>query len=138
MKAEAHPDFLELESPWFCQPGVVRVVPDGEVRALLTEGVPLVGAQATNPAMFNTDGGLGIRVKLSHTELANGLGVARRSIARTLTTWVKQGLLEKSKASYVVRDLQGLARFGSQELVGVDWVAGSKIDEGRTLGPRHR
>ncbi len=25
MKAEAHPDFLELESPWFCQPGVVRV-----------------------------------------------------------------------------------------------------------------
>ena len=44
------------------QPGVVRVVPDGEVRALLTEGVPLVGALATNPAMFNTDGGLGIRV----------------------------------------------------------------------------
>jgi len=43
-------------------PGVLQVVPDQEVRALLTESVPLVGALASDPDMFNTDGGLGIRV----------------------------------------------------------------------------
>ncbi|MBK7865493.1 MAG: Crp/Fnr family transcriptional regulator [Archangiaceae bacterium] len=84
------------------------------------------------------EGGLGIRVKLSQSELANGLGVARRSIARTLTQWVKQGLLKKAGTSYVVRDLPGLAKFANQELVGIDWVAGSDIQTSKALGPRSR
>jgi CRP-like cAMP-binding protein len=82
------------------------------------------------------DGGLGIRVKLSQAELANGLGVARRSIARTLTSWVRDGLLKKAGTSYVVRDLKALGKLATQDIVGVDWVAGSDIGEGRRLGPR--
>ncbi len=84
------------------------------------------------------DGGLGIRVKLSQAELANGLGVARRSIARTLTQWVRDGLLRKAGTSYVVRDLLALGKMANLEILGIDWVAGSSISEGRQLGPRPR
>ena len=84
------------------------------------------------------DGGLGIRVKLSQAELANGLGVARRSIARTLTTWVREGLLRKAGTSYVVRDVNALAKLADTDLVGIDWVAGTSLTESRTLGPRAR
>lgn len=81
-------------------------------------------------------GGVGIRVKLSQGELANDLGVTKRSIARTLTNWTKQGLLRKSGTQYVVENLEALNALATQDIVGIDWVAGSRLDEGRGVRAR--
>ncbi len=76
------------------------------------------------------DGGMAIRIKLSQNDLANGLGVARRSVVRAINSWQRDGILAKRGTSYVIRDLDRLAAFGAHGIVGVDWIAGSTKPKG--------
>jgi CRP-like cAMP-binding protein len=76
------------------------------------------------------EGGVMIRARLSQDELANGLGVARKSIVRTFQEWAKDGVLEKRGVHYVVTDVEKLAARAPTDLVGIDWRAGG------TLKPR--
>lgn len=83
-------------------------------------------------------GGVGIRIKLSHSDLARDLGVVKKSVTRTLARWREQRLLSKSGTSLVIHDVKGLARIASHELIGVDWIAGSRVDESRGTQLRQR
>ena len=57
------------------------------------------------------EGGTVIRFPLSQDSLAQSLGVARRSITRTLKAWFEEGLVTKRNGHYVVRDLDTLQRY---------------------------
>lgn len=62
------------------------------------------------------DGGTMIRVKLSQDELANGLGVAKKSVSRTFREWQAEGLVTKQNGCFVVRDVTELAARGTGHL----------------------
>lgn len=66
-----------------------------------------------------TRDGIRIRIPLSQDDLANGLGVARRSITRTLKTWMRDGIIVKQGRHFVVCDPKGLARHGDAEALRV-------------------
>lgn len=63
------------------------------------------------------DGGVLIKLPLTHEDLANGLGVAVKSIARTLKEWQTQGWVSRHKGWFVlhkpdaIEALCGAARF---------------------------
>ncbi len=84
------------------------------------------------------DGGIAIRVRLSQTELAQGLGVTLRSVERALQDLKQQKVIAKSGARYVVTDIARLATLTGDSIVGIDWVAGSRVEEGLLVGPRRQ
>jgi CRP-like cAMP-binding protein len=55
------------------------------------------------------DSGTVIKLPLTHEDLANGLGVAVKSIARTLKDWQTQGWVTRHKGWFVVRDASAIA-----------------------------
>ncbi len=59
--------------------------------------------------------GIRIRIPLSQDDLANGLGVARRSITRTMKNWMRDGIIVKQGRHFVVCDPGRLARLGDAE-----------------------
>ena len=77
------------------------------------------------------EGGIAIRVPLSQTGLARGLGVTTRSVERALAQLKDQKILTKAGGRYVVRDVEQLARLTGEDVVGVDWIAGRKVSEGK-------
>jgi CRP-like cAMP-binding protein len=74
-----------------------------------------------------TEGGILLRVKLSHDDLANGLGAAKKSVTRAFSDWQSDKLVEKRGTHYVVLDVDGLAARAPAGMVGLDWVAGSRL-----------
>lgn len=62
------------------------------------------------------EGGTMIRVKLSQDELANGLGVAKKSVSRTFREWQSEGLVTKRGGCLVVSDVEELAARGTGHL----------------------
>jgi CRP-like cAMP-binding protein len=84
------------------------------------------------------DGGVRIGIRLSQEELANGLGVARKSVVRAFKEWMDEGILEKRGAYYVVTNLERLQELAPGDVIGIDWVAGSKLAEGVGAKPRAR
>ena len=52
--------------------------------------------------------GLRLNLKITQDDLANGLGVATRSVSRTLTGWKKNGWISIRKGWYVVHDMPAL------------------------------
>lgn len=73
--------------------------------------------------------GVAIRIKLSQNDLATGLGAARRSVVRALTAWQREGIIAKRGNSYVIRDVERLASHTAHGLVGIDWIAGTRVGE---------
>lgn len=57
-----------------------------------------------------------IRIKLSQDELARGLGVAKKSVSRTLREWQEEGLILKRGGRFVVTDVAALAARGTGHL----------------------
>ncbi len=70
------------------------------------------------------DGGTHIRVKLSHTDIANGIGAAPKSVTRTLAGWQRAGWISKRGTSYVVHALDKLEDAVLHPVPGIDFVAG--------------
>lgn len=70
------------------------------------------------------EGGTHIRVKLSHTDIANGIGAAQKSVTRTLTQWQRSGWISKRGTSYVVHDLEQIQEAVLHPVPGIDFVAG--------------
>lgn len=73
------------------------------------------------------DDGVLLRTRLSQEQLANGLGVARKSVVRAFQQWTRAGIIQRRGHNYVVRDLQALAEQAPPDAVGVDWVAGRRL-----------
>ncbi|MBI1945738.1 MAG: Crp/Fnr family transcriptional regulator [Deltaproteobacteria bacterium] len=73
------------------------------------------------------DGGTHIRVKLSHTDIANGIGAAQKSVTRTLTTWQKAGWISKRGTSYVVHALDKIEGAVLHPVPGIDFIAGRGV-----------
>lgn len=86
--------------------------------AFLPVGVRLANLLLTYVRLYGVpvEGGTLIRVKLSQDELANGLGVARKSVSRTFKAWQEQGLVTKRAGCLVVSDVEALASLGSGHL----------------------
>jgi CRP/FNR family cyclic AMP-dependent transcriptional regulator len=80
--------------------------------------------------------GVLIRHRLSQEELANGLGVARKSVVRAFTDWIDAGVLEKRGLYYVIVDVQRLREAAPDDVLGIDWVAGGRLADG--IGSRRR
>lgn len=70
------------------------------------------------------DGGTHLRVKLSHTDIANGIGAAQKSVTRALTQWQRAGWISKRGTSYVVHDLDKIQDVVLHPAPGIDFVAG--------------
>lgn len=70
------------------------------------------------------EGGTHIRVKLSHTDIANGIGAAQKSVTRTLTQWQRSGWISKRGTSYVVHQLAQIQEAVLHPVPGIDFVAG--------------
>jgi hypothetical protein len=75
----------------------------------------------------DVDGGTGFRNKLNQSELAQSLGVARRSVTRIIGEWREQGIVSQRGHALIVSDLAALAALSSPDLVGVDWRAGDRL-----------
>jgi CRP-like cAMP-binding protein len=84
------------------------------------------------------DGGVLIRHRLSQDELANGLGVARKSVMRAFADWIDAGVLKKRGAYYVVVDMERLRDEAPHDVLGIDWVAGGRLAEGVGANRRRR
>lgn len=82
------------------------------------------------------EGGTAIRVKLTQSDLAAGLGAAKKSVTRTLAEWKEQGIVEQRGNTLVVTDVAALEQRSASDIIGVDWIAGRRVDEGR--GPKRR
>lgn len=79
----------------------------------------------------NVDGGVALRIKATQADLAAGLGAAKKSVTRTLAEWKAAGIVELRGSTLVITDLDGLVARSAEDLIGVDWVAGSDLDDGR-------
>jgi CRP/FNR family transcriptional regulator len=77
------------------------------------------------------EGGVALRIKATQADLAAGLGAAKKSVTRALADWKAQGIVDQRGATIVITDLAALARKSAEDLIGVDWIAGSKLDDGR-------
>jgi CRP/FNR family transcriptional regulator, nitrogen oxide reductase regulator len=53
--------------------------------------------------------GITIRLALTHDDLAHGLGVATKSVQRTLREWAAEDLVTRKKGWLVIRDAEALA-----------------------------
>ena len=73
------------------------------------------------------EGGVGFRHSLNQSELAQSLGVARRSITRIITDWREKGLVIQRGHALIVCDLEGVAALASADSVGLVWRAGSAV-----------
>lgn len=69
------------------------------------------------------EGGVGFRHRLNQSELAQSLGVARRSVTRIITEWREQGIIEQRGHALVVVDLAKLTALSTPDVVGLDWSA---------------
>lgn len=76
-------------------------------------------------------GGVKIDTKLSHEQLAQDLGVVKKSITRTLSQWTEEGVIVKEGACYRVPDLMRLVERSPKGLIGVDWTTGNKVSAGQ-------
>ncbi len=79
--------------------------------------------------------GLKIRIPLTQDDLANGLGVARRSITRALKRWQAEGTLLKQGRHFVVADRRKLEQAADPSLLRIGYRTGMGL--GRSgPGPR--
>jgi CRP/FNR family transcriptional regulator, cyclic AMP receptor protein len=72
-------------------------------------------------------GGLGIRVKLAHSDIASGIGASEKSVMRALSAWQRQGILSKRSKSYVIHDVAKLEEMLQHPVPGIDFVAGQGV-----------
>jgi hypothetical protein len=73
--------------------------------------------------------GLKIRIPLTQDDLANGLGVARRSITRALKSWLEDGTLLKQGRYFVVRDRARLEQAADASLLRIGYRTGMGLSK---------
>lgn len=98
------------------------------VAHLLLAYVRMYGVQA--------EGGVLIRVKLSQSDIANGIGAAQKSVARTLSDWIQAGWLTKQGRSFLLRDIPAIEAVIQTEASGIDFVAGEGVRAGGSASPQ--
>jgi CRP-like cAMP-binding protein len=72
-----------------------------------------------------TEGGTMIRIPLSQGDIAQGLGIALKSVSRVFGELSAAGVLERKGARYIVRNVAALQAPGQSH--GVDWIAGRSL-----------
>lgn len=72
-------------------------------------------------------GGVGIRVKLAHSDIAAGVGASEKSVTRALSAWQRAGILSKRSKSYVVHDTTKLEELLLHPVPGIDYIAGRRV-----------
>lgn len=72
-------------------------------------------------------------VNLSYARIAGLSGVTERSVDRAMAPWLKQGVIERSREGYLLRDLEALRACLGEGLEALDFVA-SRERRRRVLG----
>jgi CRP-like cAMP-binding protein len=70
-------------------------------------------------ASWTGSGAAELRVALNQDEMAAAIGVSRRSVAKDIIAWQKDGLLERQGADYLIRDPEALRRYADPERLGL-------------------
>jgi CRP-like cAMP-binding protein len=78
--------------------------------------------------------GIKIRIPLTQDDLANGLGVARRSITRALKRWIEGGIVLKQARHFIVRDLTRLAQVTDPTLLRIGYRLGAALKKQEARG----
>ena len=73
--------------------------------------------------------GVKIRIPLTQDDLANSLGVARRSITRALKRWMGEGIMVKQGRHFVVQDLTKLSQVTDPTLLRIGYRLGAPLDK---------
>jgi CRP-like cAMP-binding protein len=73
------------------------------------------------------DGGTMIRIPLSQGDIAQGLGVALKSVSRAFHELLGAGVIEKRGARYIVKDVAALRVQTAGLSSGIDWIAGRDL-----------
>lgn len=76
------------------------------------------------------EGGVLLRTPLSQSELANGLGVARKSVVRAFKEWTDAGILARRGPYFMVTDMAALTEKAPPDILGIDWIAGHHVRKG--------
>jgi CRP/FNR family transcriptional regulator len=82
-----------------------------------------------------------LRLDITREEMALALGVTTRAIASDLALWRREGILERRGSRYVVRDLEGLRRYGLPSHLGLTYSLADRVRsiserlEARTTNP---
>ena len=72
--------------------------------------------------------GIKIRIPLTQDDLANGLGVARRSITRALKRWMSEEIIVKQGRHFVVKDLTKLSQVTDPTLLRIGYRLGAPLE----------
>ena len=85
--------------------------------------------------VYGEDVGAGVRIatRLSHEQLAADLGVVKKSVTRTLSQWLEEGVVVKDGNFYTVTDVARLIERSPKGLIGVDWSTGGAV-QARQVG----
>lgn len=78
--------------------------------------------------------GTRIRIPLSQDDLANALGVARRSVTRALKQWQDEDLIGKEGGCYVVKRREQLEAITDPTLLRIGYRTGARLVRGKTAG----
>ncbi len=73
------------------------------------------------------EGGKKIRIPLSQEDLANALGVNRKSITRTLKKWTEESILGKEGKYYIVQDEAALEKIKDPNLLRIGYRPGDVL-----------
>ena len=60
-----------------------------------------------------------LRLDLNQDEMAAAIGVTRRSIAKDIIAWQKEGVLERRRGQYIILDPETLRRYSDPERLGL-------------------
>ena len=86
-----------------------------------TSTVRLANYLLDHVAATHPQGSTNLRVDLTQDDLANAIGVARRSVARDIAEWQRQGIILRRGSRYWITDLEQLRRYSDADHLGLTY-----------------
>ena len=76
---------------------------------------------------FNPPGAPELTIDLTQDDMAAAIGVTRRAVASDVTAWQKDGILERRKGRYLLRDPAALRRYATPHQLGIHYSLERRI-----------
>lgn len=83
--------------------------------------------------LYGKDSPIGLKIhhRLTHSDLADGLGVTRKSVNRTLSDWKAKGWMTTHKGWLVITDVPALEEVSGGFRFNINYRAGVEVDPTR-------
>lgn len=69
-----------------------------------------------------------LQIPLTQEQMAASLGVTRRSVAKDISEWQKQGLLRREGRAYVIEDLEALLRYSDPDRLELSYSSEQALE----------